>query len=713
MLEHKRRIIMKRRLSPISILENGMKTCRPDIVRTIILISFAVGLLLAAARASAQPAPDAGNGGFSLEPVKLPLVIERVVKRLDQATANRGSRLAVATFVSTGTTQNGKGEFGEYFSETLASAIRSLIPRARLYERKRIDLILTENQFNLSDLVDEKQALRIGELVPVDTLLVGTYTAFDTYIDVNLRLVDISTGQILFSETDRIAMDKDLAALIARERGGAEASAAANAGKTDPCAETQKKIDALLGDLSSPDKVKELVKTASAVPFDLPCGKFHFDVIATLKRYKIWNDDYRRFLLSQLAGIPFPSHDDRAYTIFGYFAADGRIDDEEWKAGLETVQRAQARSISSLLAVLLMTRSDAPKNEEYYRTVQGRIGQVIALTEQGKIGLPVPLTRDQIFAELLDAFNYLYTTDNRVVSWLYETLSPKLSRDDQTRSKVWGLLGTMYPRENDPARKRKFLDWVIEYFKNAPADGPTAVQFFAFVKGFEVTDYKKAHPEELKKYPADHFTELLRHPDLFRTFTPLTKFPGELEDRIDICLENGIDIPGVVPTPEEAAAMLKSEEWNKRLRASAMLVKMGPKAAPAENALVSLFDDDEGGTGAQVAVFRNNVAAILGNIKTNKPKSLELLLAALDSRDYGVSETAVKSLGMIGAAAVPYLIRGLRSDEGGVQYKSASALAKIGPPAKAALPELKELAKSTNKDLHSIAVKAIAAIGGE
>jgi hypothetical protein len=693
MLESKRKnsLVWRAGRPPYHCREHAMKIGHHTFVRSFTLSCFALGMLFAGAVASADPSPAPSNGGFNLEPASLSQVIERVVVRLDQATANRGSRLAVATFVSTAAAATGKGEFGEYFSETLTGAIRTRIPRARLYERKRIDLVLTENQFNLSDLVDEKQALRIGELVPVDALLVGTYTAFDTYIDVSVRLVDISTGQIFFSETDRIQMDPDLAALIARERGEGT-SPAVNTVKKDPCAETESRIDALLGDLSSPQKVKELIKTATAVPFDLACGKIHFDVMPTLKRYKIYDDDYRRFLLAQLAGIQFPSQDERAYSIFGYLAADGRIDEEEWKAGLETIARAQTGSLSSLLALLLLVRSDTVKNDEYYKTAQGRINQVITLTEQGKIGLPVPLTRDQIFFELLDALNYVYTPDNRIVASLYETLAPKLAKDSRTQAKVWGLLRAMYPRA---------------------ADEPIAGQFFDFVKSFKVTDYIKAHPEELKKYPAEHFALLVRHPDLFRKFTPLTKFPGQLEERIDICLENNIEVPGVVPTAEEAAAMLKSEDWNKRLRASAMLVKMGAKAAPAEKLLVALFDDDEGASGVSMSSFRNNIVTILGNIRTSQPKSLELLLAALDSRDYGVGQTAMQAFGLLGAPAVPYLIRGLKSEEGGVQYKSASALAKIGPVAKAALPLLKDLAQSTNKDLRSISLKAIAAINGE
>jgi len=49
--------------------------------------------------------------------------------------------------------------------------------------RTRLDAILKEQQLILTDLMKPAAALKIGELVPIDALLSGTYTKLKSYID--------------------------------------------------------------------------------------------------------------------------------------------------------------------------------------------------------------------------------------------------------------------------------------------------------------------------------------------------------------------------------------------------------------------------------------------------------------------------------------------------------------------------------------------------
>ena len=194
---------------------------------------------------------------------------------------------------------------------------------------------------------------------------------------------------------------------------------------------------------------------------------------------------------------------------------------------------------------------------------------------------------------------------------------------------------------------------------------------------------------------------------------PLTKFRSAREERIDFCLQNGIECPGVVPGPAEAAVQLASTDWNEKMRAARMLAEMGARAAPAEPARVIRFADEEGGSSAEITVFQNSIVEALGSMRASRPASLDLLLAGLASLNTGVSAAAARSLAAIGEPAVPALIRGLRGDAGGVQYSCASALGQIGRPAGDALPELEALAKSTNSDLRTAAEKAIRSIRGK
>lgn len=645
-------------------------------------------------------------------------VISRIVARLDESLGPGGSRFAVAAFARTAAAEGERPEFGEYFSDTLASAVRAGIPRARLYERKNLDLILRENSLAVSGLVDEEQALAIGTLVPIDALLAGTYTPLETVVDVNCRLVDIASGQILFTHVDRILVDPEVAAILARERAGVPAPGTGQApvepSPEELCAKNADEVRRLLRDLSSTDKVKAVVAAARAIPFDTGCGSVHFDVISAFRRYAVLDPDYRGFLLGQLAAVRFPSEDERALAIAKYLAADGAVDDEEWRAGLAVLQRSSPADISSLLVVLLRTNDEASRAEPGAGLTMARIRGFLGLVQEGKVGLPVACDFDTGFFEVLDAFNYVYAADNRVIAALYESEGKNLSSRPATRKRVMTLLSSIYRRERDERLKLRMLDWIAAGFRERPRDEELAGDFFSFLKAFEVTEDKKRNPEELAAHPPAHLPVFIRSTrDLFCPLVPLTKFRSQLEERIDFCLANAIECPGAVPGPADAASMLGAREWNDRLRGARMLELMGPRAAPAEAALVRWYADEEGGSGAEVSVFQGSIVRALGGMRASSPGALALLLGALSSLNGGVPSAASQALAAIGAPAVPVLVRALQSDAGGVQYYAASALAQIGPPAAAAIPELRELAKSTNADLRSIAEKALRAIRGQ
>jgi hypothetical protein len=678
------------------------------------IIAVCLACLLSCAGA---PPPKGGEpDSFSLEPKTLSAVIERIVRRLDGSLGEKGSRLAVATFARTGAQSSGSAEFGEYFSETLSSAVRTLIPRVRLYERKDLDLILRENSLAVSGLIDEKQALAIGTLVPIDALLAGTYTPLESAVDVNCRLVDISTGQILFTHTDRIRIDADVAAILAREKagGGEAAKTAGGPSKEDECRQKAGAVSSLLRDLSTQEKVRGVVAAARAIPFDTDCGRVHFDVISAFRKYRVVDEDYRKFLLAALAGIAFPSADDRALEILKYLAADRRVDAEEWRDGLAVVRRSAAGDISRFLVVLLMTEDEKARDEGYYQQTMARIGELLALVEKGEVGLPVAVDLDTAFSEILDAFNYIYTSDNRIPAALYERVGGRISHRPSAQALVRSLLTVMYPRERDPAAKLTVLDWIARSFLERPRDEQLASDFFSFLKSFEVTEYKKKNPQELAAFPPDHLRIFIRSTrELFCPLVPLTKFRSQLEERVDFCLQNGIECAGVVPGPAQAAQLLSSPDWDTKMRAARMLAEMGRRAAPAEAALVARFADEEGGSSAEITVFENAVVQALGGIPASTPAALELLLGALASLHTGVSAAASQALATIGPPAVPVLIRGLKGDAGGVQYSCAAALGQIGPAAAEALPELEELAKSGNSDLRAAAQKAMASIRGQ
>jgi len=451
---------------------------------------------------------------------------------------------------------------------------------------------------------------------------------------------------------------------------------------------------------------------AAEIPFEAGCGEVHFDVLAAFRRAGVRDAAYGTFLMKELARIAFPSDDDRAHAILAYAAADG-VDEAEWQAGLAVLRRSEPRDFSSYLVILLQT-NEKQRPEAYYAAAFARMDAFMDAIRQGGMGLPVPAKLETAFGEMLDAWNYVYATDNRPLAHLYEKHAPGLKPDRDLVQRLDSLLSLMYEREADRSLKAKYLGWVTDRFLARTADEVLAQDVFDFLKKFEVTDYWLKHPEELAKAPPEHLpTVVAALRPLFCRIVGLTKFRSQLEDRIDFCLQQGIECPGVVPNAAEAAALVGSSDWTDRLRGAEMLAEMGSRAAPGEAALVAQFDDTEDGSEAEVTVFQNHAAETLGNIRTTSPKSLALLFEALSNLNNGVADSAWNALAKIGRPAVPWLVKGLQGEAGSVQVYASRALERIGPPAVDALPALRKLLSSGNRDIAKAAEKAIAAIEGK
>jgi hypothetical protein len=660
--------------------------------------------------ASCAGGPAARGSGFSLEPRDLPEAIDRIVRDLGRALPAGRNRLAVAAFTPTGPSDPETApRFGDWFAETLAGAARMALPSMKLYERTRLDAVLAENELQLSGLVDERLAQRIGQLAPIDALLAGTYTPLAGNVDVNCRLVDVVTGEVLMSRIERIRTTPDIEALLAPR--GAAAAAQPNEPPEDPCLKRADAVRGLLKDLSSPAKVKGVAAAAAEIPFEPGCGEVHLDVLAAFRRAGVRDAGYGAFLMRELARITFPSDDDRARAILTYAAADG-VDEAEWQAGLGVMRKSDPRAFSSYLVILLQT-NEKQRSETYYAAAFARMDGFMDAVRRGGVGLPVQARVETAFGEMLDAWNYVYATDNRPLAHLYEKHAPGLASDRDLVQRLDSLLSLMYEREADRGLKLKYLGWVTDRFLARAVDETLAGDVFDFLGKFEQTDYRLKHPEELAKAPPEHLpvaVAALR--PLFCRIVGLTKFRSQTEDRIDFCLEQGIECPGVVPDPAEAAALVDSRNWTDRLRGAEMLSKMGSRAAPGEASLVARFDDTDGGSGAEVTVFQNLAAETLGNIRTANPRSLALLFDALSSLNNGVADSAWNALANIGRPAVPWLVKGVEGKAGSVQVYCSRALERIGPPAAEALPALRALLSSGNRDIAKAAERAVAAIEG-
>ena len=135
-------------------------------------------------------------------------------KIIDAPSARVPQNLAVVPFTATASSAQQSKAFGEYLTETIIGSISGHPEKLKLFERTRMDAILKEHEFILTDLMKPAAALKIGQLAPIDALLSGTYTKLKSYIEVSARIIDVSSGEITMSYVGRIKMNKNLSALF-------------------------------------------------------------------------------------------------------------------------------------------------------------------------------------------------------------------------------------------------------------------------------------------------------------------------------------------------------------------------------------------------------------------------------------------------------------------------------------------------------------------
>lgn len=101
------------------------------------------------------------------------------------------------------------GANAEYFGERLSLAA-SEAKRWKPVERKDMQKILAELELQLSGLVDEGSAARVGKVLGADVLVASTlYKRADRY-ELFLRLVRVSTAEVLAVSRAKIALDLGL-----------------------------------------------------------------------------------------------------------------------------------------------------------------------------------------------------------------------------------------------------------------------------------------------------------------------------------------------------------------------------------------------------------------------------------------------------------------------------------------------------------------------
>jgi len=169
--------------------------------------------------------------------------------------------------------------------------------------------------------------------------------------------------------------------------------------------------------------------------------------------------------------------------------------------------------------------------------------------------------------------------------------------------------------------------------------------------------------------------------------------------------------PKAAPATEALAGLLESSDPETRREAAVALAKIGPGAAEAVPALVKAMERCEGSAGCPMCFA-------LGRIGPGAAAAKPVLVKALGSEDETLALFSAWALAhvdpedaAVAKKSVPLLLVGLKDAESAIRLQAAKALGLLGPLAKGAVEALQEARNDRDEQVREAAGNALKAIG--
>ncbi len=578
-------------------------------------------------------------------------------------------RIAVLDFANT---SGEKTQFDGYIADTIVSELSKY--SLTLLERKRLKMLLKEHALSQSGVVDSKKALEMGMLLPLDVIVSGSYTLIGNSVVVNGRFIHVGSGEILYAFTASIKTH------IEKQASNKE---------KPTCEPIWQPVNYALKNLKDEVAVNHAVDYATSIPFENECGKIHYQVISTFNRFKIFPKKYNKFLIDTLILIDDPSNDERTGAIARFLSADKTVNNAEWKALLTALKKMNDYALHIHLSSMLNNKYEE-KNK-----VRKRIDEIIKLTEEKKIGMPLPFKKEKMFFSILSGLNVYHKKNMTNCVYLFEKYEKLIPDNDEYNKKAAGLLKIIYMVDNDRDIQKKALKNLIRFYKNREKSELLATRIAETVRSIEskIDDRYERDKNKRTNYKNDLGVINRSLPDTICMSVVVAKkkgFRSQVEDRIEYILKNKIKCEHA-PSVKDLENDMRSGDWDRKLKAVELLSKIGTAAKPAEQTVIKYLGQQ--GFGRNGGRLRRFCALTLGNIETNDPKGITLLIESFPDYDNGVSHEAKETIKKINVAALPYLIEGLAHEHHAVRYGCAEALGNLGRKAEKAVEELKRIAK--------------------
>jgi len=129
----------------------------------------------------------------------------------DSMSAEGKTEVAILDFVSI--SSKSPGFVGPFIAEQLISLL-FLTGRFEVIERRFLDRVLSEQDLTVSDLFDDASIKKLGGLLGVEAIMVGTFTDMGSELCANGRLISVESGQVFAVAMKQIRKDDRIVALM-------------------------------------------------------------------------------------------------------------------------------------------------------------------------------------------------------------------------------------------------------------------------------------------------------------------------------------------------------------------------------------------------------------------------------------------------------------------------------------------------------------------
>ncbi len=159
--------------------------------------------------------------------------IDALSAAMAEKIAGKGKKMvAVADFTDL---QGNVTELGRFIAEELSGSLAGKEKGFEVVNRSNLKQLLQEHKLFATGAIDQKAAMKLGEISGLQALVTGTITPFTESVRVSTSVLDINTAKVIDNEKANIARTKDINELLekpvtvaaADEGNGAETQKAA------------------------------------------------------------------------------------------------------------------------------------------------------------------------------------------------------------------------------------------------------------------------------------------------------------------------------------------------------------------------------------------------------------------------------------------------------------------------------------------------------